>query len=277
MEQIKPILKNLIAKSITKNNLYKRNLLKEYLQILVLDFIYANPKYNNLIFYGGSCLAHCYDLPRLSEDLDFIDIKKQYKIEQLASDLRKYFQDNTDLKIKTTVQKFRIYLKFPILWELKIARKPESNLLFLKIEIYSKFDFCKKYEIDVVPLFKFNHSILARTFDLPTLMATKLRAIFLRKWEKVDKKGKTFVKVKGRDYFDLMWYLQKRINPNLNCIEMVKNKQNLKNNLLENIAKIDPQSIYLDLEALIEDKNFVKNLSKNIKKILKNSIEKNLS
>jgi hypothetical protein len=39
----------------------------------VLDYIYSAPRYSGLIFYGGSCLAHFFQLPRLSEDLDFID------------------------------------------------------------------------------------------------------------------------------------------------------------------------------------------------------------
>ena len=39
MEEIKIFLKDILAKSGSKNALYKRNLLREYLQVLVLDFI----------------------------------------------------------------------------------------------------------------------------------------------------------------------------------------------------------------------------------------------
>ncbi|MCD6528268.1 nucleotidyl transferase AbiEii/AbiGii toxin family protein, partial [bacterium] len=169
---------------------------------------------------------------------------------------------------------FRIYLKFPILWELNLARKNESNLLFLKIEVFSKFDFCKNYKIEIIPLFKFNRSILIRTFDLPTLMATKIRAVLYRKWEKTDKKRETLIKVKGRDYFDLMWYLEKKITPNLKCIESIRGQNELKEKLLKIIEEVDKKSIQLDLEALIEDRNFVKNVSKNLKGILKRKIEK---
>jgi len=272
METTKTFLKNLINKSVSKNKLFIRNLLKEYLQILVLDFIYAHPKYNNLIFYGGSSLHHCFNLPRLSEDLDFVDLKKGINIKELAKDLEISFKRNYNLDLNTTLQKFRIYLKFPILYELKLAKEDESDLLFLKIELFSDFDFCKNYKIEVIPLFKFNKSILLKTFDLTTLMATKLRAILYRKWEKIDKKGRVFIKVKGRDYFDLMWYLEKGVEVNIECIE-IKNKEELKEKLLKIISKIDPRSIQLDLEPLIEDKNFVKNLSKDIKGILRREIE----
>ncbi len=207
-------------------------------------------------------------MPRLSEDLDFVDLKRKIKILQLAEDLKIYFKKNTDIDLSITSQKFRIYLKFPLLYELKIAKKPESNLLFLKIEIFKEFDFCKNYKVEILPLFKFNKSILIKTFDFPTLMATKLRAILYRKWEKTNKKGRISIKVKGRDYFDLMWYLEKGIEPNIKCVENIKDKSELKEKLLKIVEKIDPRSIQLDLEPLIENKNYVKNLSKNIKEIL---------
>ena len=69
LEEIKKILEE----HKTASWLFKRNLLKEYLQILSLSFIYSQKEYQSLIFYGGSCLRHCFGLPRLSEDLDFID------------------------------------------------------------------------------------------------------------------------------------------------------------------------------------------------------------
>jgi hypothetical protein len=146
----------------------------------------------------------------------------------------------------------------------------------LKIEIFKDFVFCKKYKIEIIPLFKFNKSILVKTLDLPTLMATKLRAIFFRKWEKKTKRGKILAKVKGRDYFDLMWYLEKEVKPNLNCLGdlEIKNLADLKIKLLEILDKVDPKSIRFDLESLIADSSFVKNLSKNIKGILKREIEK---
>ncbi|MBU4057012.1 nucleotidyl transferase AbiEii/AbiGii toxin family protein, partial [Patescibacteria group bacterium] len=205
-------------------------------------------------------------------DIDFVDAKGNIEIAILARDLKNYFKKNTDLNPIAAVQKFRIYLKFPLLHEMKLSKESESDLLFLKIEIFSDFNFCRNYKSEIVPLFKFNKSILAKTFDFPTLMSTKIRAILYRKWEKTDKKGKSIIKVKGRDYFDLMWYLDKGIKPNINCIENIKNEDELKEKLLKIIEKVDPKSIKLDLESMIEDQNFIKNLSKNIKNILTRQI-----
>lgn len=268
MLQVKMNLKNLLSHEVSTNRLFKRNILKEFLQILVLDFIYSHPEYSQLVFYGGSALSHCFDLPRLSEDLDFVDIKKKIDILKMVKDLEAYFLKNTDLNLKTTSQKFRIYLKFPIMHDLKLVDKNESDLLFLKIEVFNGFNFCKNYRTEIIPLFKFNKSILIKTFDLSTLMATKIRAVLYRKWEKTNKTGGIIAYVKGRDYFDLMWYLEKKIKPNIKCLENVKDKNDLKEKLLKIVKKVDSKSIQSDLEPLIEDKNFVKNLSKNIKDIL---------
>ena len=273
METTKIFLKDLIRKSVSKNKFFKRNILKEYLQILVLDFIYSHKKYSQLFFYGGSCLSHCFNLPRLSQDLDFVDISKKIKISELAEDLERYFNQNTDIEVRAISQKFRIYLKFSLLHELKIADRNESDLLFLKIEIFKDFDFCRVYKTEIVPLFKFNKTILVKTFDLSTLMATKIRAILHRKWKKTDKKGKTIARVKGRDYFDLMWYLERKIKPNLKCLKGIRKTEELKEKLLEILKKLDAKSIQNDLEPLIEDYNLVKNLSKNLKGILIRQIE----
>jgi predicted nucleotidyltransferase component of viral defense system len=277
METLKPVLKDLIDNSSGSKS-FKMNIAKEYLQIIVLDFIYSHPKYSKLFFYGGSCLAHCFGLNRLSEDLDFVDGEKDVDMNELAGELERYFSEKTDINIKTTVQKFRIYLKFPILHELEISegKSSETNLLILKIEIFSDFGFCKKYSAEIKPIFKCNKSVLIRTFDISTLMSTKIMAILERKWEKKDKSGKVVIKVKGRDYFDLMWYLEKGIVPNLKCIKNIKNIEELKDSLLKVVSDIDSQSIKLDMEAFIDNDNFINNISANLKDILTRDIKEKL-
>ena len=276
MEAIKPVLINIIREAPSRNNLFKRNILKEYLQIVVLDFLYSDPVYSQMLFYGGSALAHCFDLQRLSEDLDFIDETKKIKIPKLAKDLENYFSTRTDLPVKAVAQKFRVYLKIPILRELGVSTREETDALLLKVEVFSRFDFCEQYSTDIRPVFKYNRSILIKTLDMATLMSTKIRAILYRKWEKTDKQGNITMKVKGRDYFDLLWYLQQGIQPNLSCIEGIENLKDLKEKLLTMVSRIDSQSIRLDLEALIADADFVNNLSRNMKAILEREIAEKL-
>ena len=272
-EYIKTLLKEKKVASIV----FKRNMVKEYLQVLILSFLFSHKKYRTLIFYGGSSLRHCYNLPRLSEDLDFVDVEKKTDLNKLAEDLVTFFKRKYDLTINAKVQKFRCTLKFPILHMLEIATSHESNYLFSKIEVYSEFEFCKGYHVEIKPVFKFGEALLLRTFDLPTLMATKIRAIRRRKWEKTTKDGRVLAEVKGRDYYDLMWYLEQGVKPNLSCIEDVLNESALYEELIKIVKKLNPQSIKYDLEGLIEDPAFVDTLKDNIKEILISSLSRQLT
>lgn len=276
MEIIKPFLKNIVDGAIEVSSTYKRNLLKDYIQVVVLSFIYSHPEYSQMIFYGGSCLRHCFDLPRLSEDLDFVDLKKDIKLTDLAGDLEGYFKKNTDLDVKIKVQPSRVQIKFSILKELGLASPSESDVLYLKLEVFKYFDFCSGYKINTVPIFKFNRSMIIKTFDLSTMMATKIGAVMNRRWNKTGKGGELLAKVKGRDYFDFVWYLSKNIKPNLKCLVDKENIDSLKEKLLAIIARVDEKSIEYDLSPLMENSDFVKGLAKNIKDILMREVQEKL-
>ncbi|MBI4991081.1 nucleotidyl transferase AbiEii/AbiGii toxin family protein, partial [Candidatus Gottesmanbacteria bacterium] len=114
------------------------NYLKEYIQYLVLSLIYNHPHFKNLVFKGGSCLRICYNLPRLSEDLDFDYAKKQFPngplpgLEKyLSYEIKSKYFPALETKIQSTV---RLYLKFPLLHKLGLSEKSESDKLYVKIE-----------------------------------------------------------------------------------------------------------------------------------------------
>ena len=274
MEELKPTLRQLLVEAPSAKVLFRRNILKEYLQIVLLDYIYSSPVYGKLVFYGGSCLAQCHGLPRLSEDLDFVDLHGNIDIDKLGVGLAEYFNKLTDMKVTVSKQKFRLMLKFPILKELGFAHEGDSDLLMLKVEVFRDDGLLSGCKVEAIPLFKMNRSIIIKAFDLPTLMATKIRAVLHRKWEKTDKSGKTLATVKGRDYFDLMWYFRKGISPNLTCIKEASDKNELKRLLLSAVDKADPSSIKLDLDALIADDRYVVDISANLCDILRGEIEK---
>ena len=72
--------------------------LKEVLHYFVLDCIY-NSEFKGLIFYGGTCLRILYDLPRLSEDLDF-ESKEGVDFQKLAQKLEECFTKNLQVQTK---------------------------------------------------------------------------------------------------------------------------------------------------------------------------------
>ncbi|MBE0433510.1 nucleotidyl transferase AbiEii/AbiGii toxin family protein [candidate division WOR-3 bacterium] len=261
-------IRSLLDEKTSCTFLFKRNIAKEYLQILVLTFLYTHDDYRHLIFYGGSCLRHCYGLPRLSEDLDFVDIGKRVDIKRLLVEVKRFFANRYDITVTSRIQRFRCILKFPVLRALGLATESDSDMLFLKVEIYREFDFCKKFDVEIKPVFKFGESVLIKTFDLPTLMATKIHAIMQRKWEKTAKDGKILAVVKGRDYYDLMWYLQQGVKPNMHCFDAISSERDLYSMLLGLVDQVDSQSVKYDLEGLIEDPAYLNVLKDNIRDIL---------
>lgn len=48
-----------------------RGIVREYLQLLMLKYLYASKYQEHFCFMGGTCLRFLYDLKRFSEDLDF--------------------------------------------------------------------------------------------------------------------------------------------------------------------------------------------------------------
>ena len=255
------------------------NYLKEYLQYLVLNMLYNHKDYKTLVFKGGSCLRICYGLPRLSEDLDF-DYDGKNTGEILLADLEIYLKQEIEQKyfseIQTKIQgKGRIYLKFPILKELGLAGKNDSDLLFVKIETESNLLPKAKYVL--TPISNFGYNFLARNYDLPTLMSGKINAILERMWFKGEKNE---IDIKGRDFYDLYWFLQKGIKPNMEVLRKttgIKTIKKLRKVLEKKImAVVTPQKLSYDLVNFLPESEFVRDFSKNYLIIIINLFNKEL-
>jgi len=279
MENLILELKKIVDESKDDNlpNDLIRNRLKEYLHYFVLDFIY-NSKFKDLIFYGGSCLRILYDLPRMSEDLDF-ETDKDLDFKELVSALKKYFAENLNLKEKISVSKDtginRIFLILPIMKELGLSVHG-SETLRIKIEIRPVgADYLKNIKPIFTPKFKYGKSFIIKHYDLPTLFASKLAAILSRPIKgfavgKVEEK----INFKGRDFFDLSWYMEAGILPNEEMLRV--------NGLKESIGEVfDRISVFIsgaelkaglkkDLEPLFISKSFVDNFVNNFRSRFQN-------
>jgi predicted nucleotidyltransferase component of viral defense system len=186
----------------------KRIILKEFLQAYTLDFLYNHPDYRRLNFYGGTCLHIIYELNRLSEDID-LDNSNMVDLGMLESDLLTYFQSYigyTDVTAKTQIGERgirRTTLKFPILYELGLSAHAEEAL-HLKVEA------SQHKQVSIIqktPVLQFGRSYVASHFSLETMMAGKLIACLERDFHKGEST------VKGRDYYDILWFMQQKIWP----------------------------------------------------------------
>jgi len=188
----------------------KRILLKEVLQAYVLDFLYNHPQYRHLNFYGGTCLHIAYGLNRLSEDLDF-DNSARINLNKLAEDLKSMFQN--EFAYNDTISKpqqssqgiMRVTLKFPVLSELSLSSH-SNETLHLKVEISHHKQVA---EIQKTPVFFRGRSFVPAHFSLESMMAGKILACLERNFQR----GRDGAFIKGRDFYDLLWFMQKGVQP----------------------------------------------------------------
>lgn len=255
--------------------LYLRNLLKEILQLYTLSFIYGSKWGKDFLFKGGTCLRVCFDLPRLSEDLDF-DIKNysQFNLGEFLAEINEYFKAKWQFKnfsLKTAGNGQQVFLKFPILKNLGLAGQNESDILFLRLDLSPVNSNFYTEEISVKTTK--NLSFIVKRYSLPDLFSSKICAILKRTF----KKGKgDLITFKGRDYFDLIWFLEKKVTPNYQRLESLlgKNKKNIFKDLDAKVALIKSEYLKEDLNPLFTDNNFVADFCQNYQQIYQNLKQK---
>ena len=236
----------------------KRVLLKEFLQAYTLDFIYNHSVYRKLNFYGGTCLHLIYGLNRLSEDID-LDNSNGIDLSALEGDLLTYFRTNigyVDVMAKTQQGEWgirRTTLKFPILYSLGLVPYP-NEALHLKVEVsqHKQISIIRK-----TPILVYGRSFVAAHFSLETMMAGKMLACLERNFQK----GSNGAEIKGRDFYDLLWFMQQKIQP----LEEKLAKDGMQpytvqtamQKLGEKIAEIKMADLSEDLLPLFEQRSFI--------------------
>ena len=267
-------LQSLVTKAQRQHNvpLYIKNLLKENLQIYILNFIYLNKNYNkNFIFTGGTCLRNCFGLNRLSEDLDF-DLKKPIDVLEFKTSMENYFKKEylyEGIQISILQRGSQLLLKFPVLKKLKLATDSESDLLYVKIDLSPMISKIYDQQTTLKNINHFNYLVIH--YDLPSLMTGKLNAILTRN----RLAGKENIKVvKGRDYFDLLWFLEKKVIPNIPRLNDLLPTVYSMTQLISMIdAKVEEvtttlhQYFKLDLLPFIDDSRFLDTYLENYRKI----------
>lgn len=250
------------------NDAYVRNVLKEYLQIYALYFIYTSAPYKqNLIFTGGTCLRHFYGLERLSEDID-MDHKADFSAQKLLEDLIGFFEKKylyRDLKASLKQNESQILLKFPVLKKLNLASGNDSDFLYIKIDLSPLPS--EHYSVLTTTKSSFGFNYAAKHYDLPSLMAGKLHAILTRRRLQGKENRST---IKGRDYFDLLWFVKAGVRPNLDRLsDLLAEDINLKTveyRVDEKVADFmtkHKQDYKTDMAPLIRDTTLLETYTEN--------------
>jgi predicted nucleotidyltransferase component of viral defense system len=259
MATIIQILQNTLnSTEPTLSNETKRIRLKEVLQSLVLDFIYNHPLYRGLNFYGGTCLHVIYVLNRMSEDID-LDNSMDVNLEDFVDNLSDHFNkilSYRDLSLKYQESQheiIRVTLRFPVLYQLGLSPH-RDELLLLKVEI------SQHHQVAVIkrtPVIHLGRSFVPSHFSLETMMAGKILACLERSFQV----GKTAIAIKGRDFYDLLWFMQQRIQPLKQKLESDGLKsysvQSAMRILQEKVETIKPRDLEIDLLPLFEQRTFI--------------------
>lgn len=184
--------------------------LREIMQEIALLGLWRSKFFENAAFYGGTAMRVLYGLDRFSEELDFSLIKpiRGFDIAKYLAALQKELEafgfdvrvEQRKKALKSAVQS--AFLKANTLNQLlvietaeEILREvPRGQVLKIKLEVDtdppSGFSTETKYLLQPIPF-------AVRVFALPDLFAGKMHAILCRKWK---------TRVKGRDWYDLVWY-----------------------------------------------------------------------
>ena len=261
------LIKQQLTRSMSDEE--KLNRCRELIQLLCLKIFDEHKFFDNLCFTGGTALRVVFGVRRFSEDLDFSLVKKEdYSFSRMNDDLLKALalaglKAESRPKFKKTVHS--AMLKFPGALK-EIGLSPlESQKLSIKLEVDTnppKGGHIQTRIIQRAYVFNVAH------FDLPSMFATKLHACFYRAY------------LKGRDYYDFIWYMGKAVKPNFillnNAIAQTQgtnpaiDEGNFKKFLLEGVERVNFQEAQKDVERFLEDKNELRLFDA---KLIKSSIE----
>jgi hypothetical protein len=217
LKSLKIRLENELADYFGVTPEIRQNKIKEILQYYALNFIYHHPEYSKWIMYGGSALRIIHGLDRMSVDLDFEvshEVNDKF-LEKLRKELNDYFVNTyaagADFLTVKVNNSRGLLLKFNVGKELSLGRP--SNQVHIKIDL--NHFVAPKTVTERRPINRDQFSFVILVYNMSALMASKLAAIFLRDQRGIDK---SIYNYKGRDIYDLLWYMGKKTTPDFDYL-----------------------------------------------------------
>ncbi|MEA1973494.1 MAG: nucleotidyl transferase AbiEii/AbiGii toxin family protein [Candidatus Cloacimonadota bacterium] len=220
--------------TLISNDDYK-NALKEIVQEIALLGLFRSGFFSKAAFNGGTALRIFYGLDRFSEDLDFSLLipEKDFQLSKYTKFIEQELGafgfemviqqidklQNSQIKSAFIKGGTKIHLLKINSIKTPVTGVHHNEQIKIKIEVdidppaNAKYDV--KYQLNPVP-----YSV--RLFSQSTLFASKLHAILCRNWGS---------RVKGRDFYDFIWYLSKGIEYNF---EHLASRMKQTNHLNEN-------------------------------------------
>ncbi len=246
-----------------------KDALREIMQEIALAGLYRAGFFERAAFYGGTALRIFYGLDRFSEDLDFslLEVNPEFDLGKYQEAIVHEFE-SLGMEVSITEKKKAVksninsaFLKSETLWrelvlEGVIPQQGIDRIANIKIKI----------EVDTEPPlgFETEEKLLLRPFSfyvkclvLPDLFAGKMHALLFRKWGQ---------NVKGRDWYDMEWYIKKGTVLNLRHFALRAQDSGDWNSdaitekefmelLTEKIDSVNMQYVKADIKRFISDQS----------------------
>lgn len=195
-----------------------KDALREIMQEIALAGLNRAGFFEKAAFYGGTALRIFYGLERFSEDLDFsllavdpdfsLDKYQEAIVNEFASLGMQVSISEKQKAIKSSINS--AFLKSETIWKELILEGviPQNGLkevanIKIKIEVDTEppLGFSTEEKLLLQPF-----SFYVKCLSLSDLFAGKMHALLFRKWG---------TNVKGRDWYDMEWYIKKGYPLNL--------------------------------------------------------------
>lgn len=228
------------------------NQLREYLQTLILRSFHESEAFRPLAFVGGTALRFLHGVPRFSEDLDFsLATAEGYDGREWMSKLKRDLTlggFNAEVTWNDRKAVHTAWVRLPeILHDAGLAAMPDQKLA-IKLEIDTRPPAGARCERRVISR---HLTFLVQYYDLPSLLSGKLHAAITRRY------------AKGRDWYDLMWYLSRQppVEPNLpllqNALDQTRGPGRYDAKawatlVRDRVRSIDVEAIQEDVRAFLE-------------------------
>ena len=244
-----------------------KDALREIMQEIALAGLNRAGFFERAAFYGGTALRIFYGLDSFSEDLDFslLASDPDFSLEKYQEAIINEFAAlgmRVSISEKKKTAKSTInsaFLKSETIWKELVLEGiiPQSGLkevasIKIKIEVDKNppLGFSTEEKLLLQPF-----SFYVKCLSLPDLFAGKMHALLFRKWG---------TNVKGRDWYDMEWYIKKGYTLNLKHFmlraidsgdwnEETMNEEQFRKLLKEKIERVNMDFVKADISRFIKD------------------------
>ena len=251
------VVEQMLRRVPQDSDLERSQAMRQVMQEIALAGLVRRGFFAKAAFYGGTCLRLFHQLPRFSEDLDFslLQPDPDFRLQPYLQGMEEEF---SGLGIEVQISEKQKTNPSPIL-----SAFLKASTTIVQLAITGTKTLRIKFEVDTDPPLGFSteeqlllqpYSCYVKCFSLSDLFAGKMHAVLFRQWQQ---------RVKGRDWFDLEWYVRGGIPLHLDHLaerarqsghwplDQPFSASSLQVLLAERIARLDVANARLDIERFI--------------------------